>query len=686
MQTKGNFVTIGNDTYYFTKEQGDGQIVSEVVSGHYGTVQLSDNSSAWVYRGANDQILKGLQNINGRLQYFDLTTGAQLKGGAANYDGNLYYFESSDGNLVSKIQQSYSTGNYVTDGDKVTYVDEQNNQVTGLALIDDQLQYFNPSDGSQVKNEQVIVDGVTYYFDKNGNGQYLFTNTATMSTNEFAKHSAAYSNDSSSFKNTIDGFLTADTWYRPKDILENGQTWVVSSTNDVRPLITVWWPNKDVQVNYLNFMKQNGLLDTSSQFNLQSDQYDLNVAAQKVQVAIEKRISKEKSTDWLKDLLFEAHEDTPSFVKQQFIWNKDSEYQGQGDAWFQGGYLKYDNSELTPTTNSDYRESGNTLDFLLANDVDNSNPAVQAENLNWLHYLMNFGTITANDDDANFDSIRIDAVDFIDNDAIQRTYDYMRDAYKVDASEDNANKHISLVEAGLDAGTSTIKNDALVESNFREAATLSLANQSGKNSSLTNMLQDIDGGQIIADHANNATENEATPNYSIIHAHDKGIQEKVGAAITDVTGADWTNFTDDQLKEGLAAYYQDQRSTNKKYNIYNLPSIYALMLTNKDTVPRVYYGDMYQDDGQYMEKQSIYYDAIVSLMNTRKSYVSGGQTMDVDEHGLLKSVRFGKDAMTASDLGTNETRTEGVGVLVGNDSSARILKIRTALFLGHNPR
>ena len=70
-----------------------------------------------------------------------------------------------------------------------------------------------------------------------------------------------------------------------------------------------------------------------------------------------------------------------------------------------------------------------------------------------------------------------------------------------------------------------------------------------------------------------------------------------------------------------------------------------------------------------MEKQSIYYDAIVSLMNTRKSYVSGGQTMSVDNNGLLKSVRFGKDAMTANDLGTDETRTEGVGVLVGNDPS-----------------
>ncbi|GMA69066.1 hypothetical protein GCM10025879_03120 [Leuconostoc litchii] len=669
VQAKGDFVTIGHDTYYFTNGQGDGRLLSTVVSGHYGTVQLSDNTTAWVYRGANNQILKGLQNINGHLQYFDPITGAQIKGSVADYDGNLYYFEPSKGNLVSQIKQAYTNGKYETDGEKVTYVDNQNNQVTGLVSIDGQLQYFNSNDGRQVKNQQVTVDNVTYYFDKNGNGQYLFTNITVKATNEMAQRSAVYRNEISSFENTVDGFLTANTWYRPKEILENGQSWVASSVSDMRPVITVWWPNKDVEVNYLNFMKQNGLLDTTSQFNLQSDQYDLNVAAQKAQAAIEQRISKEKSTDWLKDLLFESHGNTLSFVKQQFIWNKDSEYQGQGDAWFQGGYLKYGNSDLTPTTNSDYRESGNAFDFLLANDVDNSNPAVQAENLNWLHYLMNFGTITASDDDANFDSIRIDAVDFINNDAIQRTYDYMRDAYKVDASEDSANKHISLVEAGLDAGTSTIKSDALIESNLREAATLSLANEPGKNSSLTNMLQDVDGGQVIADHTNNATENEATPNYSIIHAHDKGIQEKVGAAITDTTGADWTNFTDEQLKEGLAAYYQDQRSTDKKYNIYNLPSIYALMLTNKDTVPRVYYGDMYQDDGQYMEKQSIYYDAIVSLMNTRKSYVSGGQTMGVDNNGLLKSVRFGKDAMTANDLGTDETRTEGVGVLVGNDSS-----------------
>nr|WP_274377741.1 glycoside hydrolase family 70 protein [Leuconostoc mesenteroides] len=35
--------------------------------------------------------------------------------------------------------------------------------------------------------------------------------------------------------------------------------------------------------------------------------------------------------------------------------------------------------------------------------------------------------------------------------------------------------------------------------------------------------------------------------------------------------------------------------------------------------------------------------------------------MSVDSNDVLTSVRYGKDAMTASDTGTSETRTEGVG-------------------------
>ncbi|WP_238786179.1 glycoside hydrolase family 70 protein [Leuconostoc citreum] len=73
-----------------------------------------------------------------------------------------------------------------------------------------------------------------------------------------------------------------------------------------------------------------------------------------------------------------------------------------------------------------------------------------------------------------------------------------------------------------------------------------------------------------------------------------------------------------------------------------------------------------------MANKSIYYDALVSLMTARKSYVSGGQTMSVDNHGLLKIVRFGKDAMTANDLGTSATRTEGLGVIIGNDPKLQL--------------
>lgn len=115
-------------------------------------------------------------------------------------------------------------------------------------------------------------------------------------------------------------------------------------------------------------------------------------------------------------------------------------------------------------------------------------------------------------------------------------------------------------------------------------------------------------------------------------------------------------------------YIKDQNSTNKKWNLYNMPSAYTVLLTSKDTVPRVYYGDLYQDGGQYMEHQTRYYPTITNLLKTRIKYVAGGQTMNVDDNGILTSVRFGKGAMTANDMGTAETRTEGIGVVISNNT------------------
>ncbi|MHA8262456.1 glycoside hydrolase family 70 protein [Lactobacillaceae bacterium Melli_B3] len=212
--------------------------------------------------------------------------------------------------------------------------------------------------------------------------------------------------------------------------------------------MTNWWSNKDVQVNYLKLMQDNGLLSNQTQYNLFFDQTTLDQAAQTAQVSIEQKIKQENSTDWLNN---------PSFMNKQFVWNVSSEYPNQGgDQWFQGGYLKYKNSSLTPNTNSDYRNADNTFEFLLANDVDNSNPAVQVEDLNWLHYLMNFGTITNNDSNANFDGIRVDAISNISTDATKRTFDYLREKYNLTSNDAIVNKHLSIVEGApiLNNGTS----------------------------------------------------------------------------------------------------------------------------------------------------------------------------------------------------------------------------------------
>ena len=41
---------------------------------------------------------------------------------------------------------------------------------------------------------------------------------------DFTKNNAAYDSTKASFE-LVDGYLTADSWYRPKEILEAGTTW-----------------------------------------------------------------------------------------------------------------------------------------------------------------------------------------------------------------------------------------------------------------------------------------------------------------------------------------------------------------------------------------------------------------------------------------------------------------------------
>ena len=97
------------------------------------------------------------------------------------------------------------------------------------------------------------------------------------------------------------------------------------------------------------------------------------------------------------------------------------------------------------------------------------------------------------------------------------------------------------------------------------------------------------------------------------------------------------------------------------------------MLQNMELVTRVYYGDLYSDDGQYMTKKSPYYDAITTLLTNRMKYVSGGQSMKVDSFGgkeILSSVRYGKDIMSADQTkGVETSKHSGMLTLIANDSN-----------------
>lgn len=198
-----------------------------------------------------------------------------------------------------------------------------------------------------------------------------------------------------------------------------------------------------------------------------------------------------------------------------------------------------------------------------------------------------------------------------------------------------------------------------------------LSERSGLEPTITNSL---------TDRSSDTTENSTTPSYVFVRAHDSEVQTVIAQIIKDQINpnTDGYTFTLDELKQAFEIYNEDEKSTDKKYTQFNLPSAYAIMLSDKDVVPRVYYGDLYTDNGQYMATKTPYYDAITSMLKARIKYVAGGQSMKIsyvlgtehmaasDYRGVLASVRYGLGAMTANDTGDELTRTSGMAVITSN--------------------
>lgn len=548
--------------------------------------------------------------------------------------------------------------------------------------------YYYDQDGNVKKNFAVSVGDKIYYFDETG--AYKDTSkvdadksSSAVSQNAtiFAANNRAYSTSAENFE-AVDNYLTADSWYRPKSILKDGKTWTESGKDDFRPLLMAWWPDTETKRNYVNYM--NKVVGIDKTYTAETSQADLTAAAELVQARIEQKITSENNTKWLREAI-------SAFVKTQPQWNGESEK--PYDDHLQNGALLFDNqTDLTPDTQSNYRLLNRTptnqtgsldsrftynpndplggYDFLLANDVDNSNPVVQAEQLNWLHYLLNFGSIYANDADANFDSIRVDAVDNVDADLLQISSDYLKAAYGIDKSNKKANDHVSIVEAWSDNDTPYLHDDGdnlmNMDNKFRLSMLWSLAKPTDVRSGLNPLIHNS-----LVDREVDDREVETVPSYSFARAHDSEVQD----IIRDIIKAEINpnsfgySFTQEEIDQAFKIYNEDLKKTDKKYTHYNVPLSYTLLLTNKGSIPRVYYGDMFTDDGQYMANKTVNYDAIESLLKARMKYVSGGQAMQNYQIGngeILTSVRYGKGALKQSDKGDATTRTSGVGVVMGN--------------------
>lgn len=571
--------------------------------------------------------------------------------------------------------------------------------------------YYLLEDGSHKKNFAITVNGQVLYFDENGalssTSTYSFTQGTTNLVTDFTKNNAAYDSTKASFE-LVDGYLTADSWYRPKEILEAGTTWKASTEKDLRPLLMAWWPDKDTQVAYLNYMTKalsNGQ-ETKDTFTIENSQASLNAAAQIIQRKIEVKIAADKSVEWLRQSI-------EAFVKDQDKWNVNSETPGKEH--LQKGALLFVNSDLTKWANSAYRKLDQTAtsrlandkiksgsdagyEFLLSSDIDNSNPVVQAEMLNQLYYFMNWGQIVFGDKDkdAHFDGIRVDAVDNVSIDMLQLVSSYMKEAYKVNESEARALAHISILEAWSqndpyyvdEHNTAALSMDNGLRLSIVHGLTRPVTNKGigARNASMKDL---VNGGYFGLSNRADVTSYDQLgfATYLFVRAHDSEVQTVIADIISkkiDPT-TDGFTFTLDQLKQAFDIYNADMLKVDKEYTHSNIPAAYALMLQTMGAATRVYYGDLYTDNGQYMAKKSPYFDQITTLLKARSKYVAGGQTSYVhnlagsgvssakDNKEVLVSVRYGQDLMSKTDTeGGKYGRNSGMVTLIANNPDLKL--------------
>ena len=639
-------------------------------------------------------------------------------------ENQLYYFDGNGDLVVNKFYHNWGhtyyfgpdgaryTDQFLNKDGKVYYFDNQ-----GIMYQDQYYKnwghtYYYGNDGALVKGLQAI-NGKIYDFDNDGimqtnmknlvakpqgNQLNIYNgNTVLKTLGPGTWENMAFAQDSSAINN-INGYLSYTGWYRPYGTSQDGKTWYQTTAMDWRPLLMYTWPSKDVQAQFIKYFVNHGYENANygltkvsvANLNKDTDATVLNTAAQNLRYVIEQSIATNKGTGKLANDIngfaatvpelsasselslqsmpnYKPDESGTVDSDQVIFVNNDSKDQRRGNTSYADSKYRLMNRTINNQTGND--NSDNSPELLVGNDIDNSNPVVQAENLNWEYFLLNYGKLMGYNQDGNFDGFRIDAADNINADVLDQMGQLMNDMYHMKGNPQNANNHLSYNE-GYHSGAAQMLN---------EKGNPQLYMDSGEFYTLENVLGRANNRDTISDlvtnsivnRQNDVTENEATPNWSFVTNHDQRKNLINRLIIKDHPGIAYimgSAYKAEYANQAWQEFYADQKKTDKQYAQYNVPAQYAILLSNKDTVPQIYYGDLYNETAQYMQGKSIYYDAITTLMKARKQFVSGGQTMTKLSDNLIASVRYGKGVANANSEGTDSlSRTSGMAVIVGNN-------------------
>ena len=677
-----------------TANSNTSRAVTATSSDSRAVTATSSATTKAVSSAANKKPITGLRHYsNNKLKYYG-KDHVQYRNRYAS-QGNKWYYFDSNGYAVTGLRryghnklEYYGKDHvqyrnrYASLRNKWYYFGSNGDAVTGLRHYGhNKLEYYG-ADHVQYRNRYYQEGNKFYYFGGNGDARVAIRGAIKndklkiydMRTNKLIKsldagtwENLAYSMDANSINN-VDGYLSYSGWYRPIGTSQDGKTWYKTGVGDWRPILMYVWPNKDVQAQFIKYFVNHGYENANygltkvsvANLNKDTDATVLNTAAQNLRYVIEKSIATNKGTGKLANDIngfaatvpeLSASSELP-YGQVIFVNNDNTSY---ADSKYR--LMSRTINNQTGNDNSD----DNGYEFLTGIDIDNSNPVVQAENLNWEYFLLNYGKLMGYNPDGNFDGFRIDAADHIDADVLDQMGQLMDDMYHMKGNPQNANNHLSYNE-GYRSSAARMLNKKGNPQLYLDYVGSTLGNVLGRANNRDTISNLITGS--IVNRQNDVTENEATPNWSYVTNHDQRANLINGLISKDHPGAYKAEYANQAWQE----FYADQKKTDKQYAQYNVPAQYAILLSNKDTVPQIYYGDLYNETAQYMQEKSIYYDAITTLMKARKQFVSGGQTMTKLSDNLIASVRYGKGVANANSEGTDSlSRTSGMAVIVGNN-------------------